>query len=73
MTKAEAFALTVQRANAAVEQQLEAIEIDLLDQGATREHVEDELRGLRRLFEEHRDREIAAVARWLSGNETTLH
>jgi hypothetical protein len=28
---------------------------------------------LRRIFEEHRDREIAAVARWLNGTDNTLH
>jgi hypothetical protein len=73
MTKAEALALTISRCNAAVEQQLEAAEIDLLDQGATAEDVEDELRCLRQLFEEHRDREIAAVMAWLSGNDNMLH
>jgi hypothetical protein len=74
MTRAQALALTVARANAAVEQQLENAEIDLLDQGATPEHVADELRSLRRLFEAHAGREIAAVAAWLSGDSgDTLH
>jgi hypothetical protein len=73
MTKAEAFALTVERAHAAVEEQLADAELDLRDQGASAEHVEDELRCLRQLFEAHRDREIAAVAAWLSGNDNTLH
>jgi hypothetical protein len=73
MTKAEALALTIERCNAAVDQQLDAAEIDLLDQGATAEDVEDELRCLRRMFEEHRDRQIVEVTRWLSGNDDTLH
>jgi hypothetical protein len=54
-----------------VERQLEDAEIDLLDQGATREHVEDELRSLRPIFEAHSDRQIAEVERWLAG--VTLH
>jgi hypothetical protein len=73
MTRAEALALTIARGNAAVEEQLEDVEIDLFDQGATTEHVENELRCLRRLFEGHRDREIAEVAAWLNGNDGTLH
>jgi hypothetical protein len=73
MTRAEALALTIERANAAVEQQLEDAAIDLHDTGAAPEHIADELRYLRRMFEEHRDREIAAVARWLNGNDNTLH
>jgi hypothetical protein len=75
MTRAEAFALTIQRCcDAAVEQQLEDAEIDLLDQGATAEHVDDELRCLRLLFEEHRDEQIAKAARWLKGHDVdTLH
>jgi hypothetical protein len=72
MTRAEAFALTVARCNAAVETQLEDAELDLLDTGASREHIADELRCLRVLFEAHRDRQIAAVARWLAGGGT-LH
>ena len=73
MTKANAFALTLARCNAAVERQLEDAEIDLRDTGATTEHVADELRCLRRLFEEHRDEEIAEVAVWLNGTDNTLH
>ena len=66
MTRKEALAFL----NAAVERQLEDVEIDLRDQGATREHIADELRALRPLFEEHKDRQIA---RWLAGNDHTLH
>jgi hypothetical protein len=73
MTRAEALALTIERCNAAVEQQLEDAETDLRDQGATAAHVDDELRSLRQIFEEHRDREIAEVAAWLNGNDHTLH
>jgi hypothetical protein len=73
MTRAPALALTIERANAAVEQQLEDATIDLLDQGATPEQVEDELRCLRVLFREHADREIAEVARWMDGVDNTLH
>jgi hypothetical protein len=73
MTKAEALELTIQRCNAAVEHQLELVEIDLLDQGAPPEHVEDELAAVRVLFEEHRDQEIAKVKRWLSNTDSTLH
>ena len=73
MTRAEVFRLTVSRAAAAVEQQLEHVELDLLDQGAPAAHVEDELRSLRELFEAHRDREIAKVAAWLNGTDHTLH
>jgi hypothetical protein len=73
MTRAEALALTIARANAGVEQQLEDAEIDLLDQGASAEHIADELRCLRLLFEAHRDRQIAKVAKWLAGAGDTLH
>jgi hypothetical protein len=73
MTRAEALALTIERCNAQVEAQLEATTIDLLDQGASTEHIEDELRALRLLFEEHRDREIAVAARWLAIGDGTLH
>jgi hypothetical protein len=44
-----------------------------LTRGAPAAHVEDELRCLRRLFEEHRDAQIREVAAWLNGQDNTLH
>jgi hypothetical protein len=73
MTRAEALRLTIERANAGVEEQLAAAECDLRDQGATEEHLEAELRCLRRIFEEARDHEIAATERWLLLGDAVVH
>jgi hypothetical protein len=73
MTKAEIFALTVERCNAALERELEAAEIVLVDQGATAQELEAALGPggyTRKMLEADRDAQITQVARWLSG---TLH
>ncbi len=69
MTKAELSRLYSE----AAEEYLAAAEIDLLDQGASSEHVADKLAALRRLFAAHRDKEVAAAAAWLDGTDDTLH
>jgi hypothetical protein len=76
MTKLEALALIVARCDAAFEEQLAAAEIVLLDLGGTTEEVAGAIGPsgyARKMLQEDRDAQIAAVVAWLTGNDGTLH
>jgi hypothetical protein len=76
MTRAEALALTVARCNEWMARELENTELLLLDHGATAEELERALGPdgyARKMLQEDRDTQIREVARWLSGNDNTLH
>jgi hypothetical protein len=76
MTRAEMLELTVERANAWLERELEKAEILLLDLGATLEEVENAIGPngyARKMFREDRDRQVREVARWLAVGDATLH
>jgi hypothetical protein len=76
MTRAEALALLIERANAWLAGELEITERLLLDLGATAEEIEAAI-GLggwsRKMLEESRDQQIAVEERWLMGQDNTRH
>jgi hypothetical protein len=62
--------------DARLEAELERAEILLLDRGATAEEIEAALGPhgyMRKMLVADRDRQIAAVTRWLSSTDGTLH
>ena len=76
MTNGQVLAETIARCDAVLEEQLAATEILLIDQGATAEEIEAAIGRdgyMRRMLQEDRDQQIAAVARWLAGGDDTLH
>jgi hypothetical protein len=76
MTNGQVLAETIARCDAVLEEQLAATEILLIDQGATAEEIEAAIGRdgyMRRILQEDRDQQIAAVARWLAGGDDTLH
>jgi hypothetical protein len=76
MTNAEVLKETMESCDARLEAELERAEILLLDRGATAEEIEAALGPhgyMRKMLVADRDRQIAAVTRWLSGTDGTLH
>ena len=76
MTRAETLALTVARCNEWTARELENTELLLLDHGATAEELEAAIGPggfCRKMLEADRDQQIAEEARWLCGNDGTLH
>jgi hypothetical protein len=76
MTNAQALAETIALADAWMERELANAEILLLDLGSTLEEVDRAIGRdgyVRRMLQEDRDRQVAAVARWLGGCDATLH
>ena len=75
MTRLEALR-TVISCDKYFEEQLAGAEILFVDLGATAEELEAAIGPdgfCRKMLEEDRDAQIAAVARWLSGKDGTLH
>lgn len=76
MTRAEVFALTVKRCDAALAEQIEAAEIVLIDLGATAEEIAAAVGCdgyFYKLLQAVRDAQIAETARWLTGGDDTRH
>jgi hypothetical protein len=76
MTKTQALAETIRRANAIFERELEVSELTLIDLNASGAEIEAAIGPdgyMRQLLEASRDEQIAAVAAWLSGTDNTLH
>jgi hypothetical protein len=76
MTNAQALALTIARADAWLERELENAEIVLIDQGATAAELERALGSdgyMRKMLQEDRDAQVRQVAEVLAGNDGTRH
>jgi hypothetical protein len=76
VTNAEVLAMTIERCDALLEEQLEAAEILLIDLGADAEEVKLAIgpHGYhRRALQASRDEQIDAVVQWLAGTDGTRH
>jgi hypothetical protein len=76
MTKLEALRRTVVSCDKNFAEQLASAEILFVDLGATAEELERMLGPdgfCRKMLQEDRNAQIAAVAAWLTGSDDTLH
>jgi hypothetical protein len=76
MTRAEALAMTIERCDAMLEEQLAAAELLLIDLNATGEEIECAIGRdgyMRKMMQADRDAQVAAVRRWLTLGAERVH
>ena len=73
MTNAEVLALTIERCDKHMQEEMERVEIMFLDLGASPEELETMLELQRRWLQQDRDSQIAMVRRWLMYGDEKIH